>query len=87
MQDVFAPFLSCVLEPGHLVEMFGCPGSGKTQFSIFLSVKALSRGKNVIYVDTRNDFSVTRFMEMSKKASVARHSFTVMVFFNFQKLL
>jgi RecA/RadA recombinase len=70
-QDAFCPLSSSLFEPDQIVEMFGCPGSGKTQFSLFLSVKSIMSGKNVIYIDTRNDFSVKRFLEMAIETLVS----------------
>lgn len=65
LQDLDELTSSNLFKPGHLIELFGCPGSGKTQFAIYLATKTImSCNGNVVYLDTRGDFCVERFLEM-----------------------
>ncbi|GBG25814.1 DNA repair protein RAD51-like 2 [Hondaea fermentalgiana] len=53
------------LAPGHLVEVVGRAGTGKTQFCITTAVDAASRtGRHVVFVDTENKFSAQRVAEV-----------------------
>jgi hypothetical protein len=44
--------------------LFYKSGVGKTQFSMFLSMKTAIEGNVVLYIDTKNDFCVDRLFEM-----------------------
>lgn len=44
----------------HIYEIFGAPGTGKSQLAMYLSAQFAQQGKNVFYIDTKNDFSLHR---------------------------
>jgi len=49
------------LLPGHLVEIVGRAGAGKTQFCITTAVEVVAQtGRGVAYIDTENKFSAQR---------------------------
>jgi len=48
------------LKSDYVYEIFGSPGCGKTQISMYLSAELAKQGKKVLYIDTKNDFSITR---------------------------
>lgn len=47
------------LRKNHIYEIFGSPGSGKTQFCLTIAAQLAKTG-NVLYIDTKNDFSTRR---------------------------
>ena len=53
---------------GHIYEVYGGPGSGKTQLCHYLAAKFTKENGKVLYMDTKNDFSLTRLkdFEVSK---------------------
>ena len=51
---------------GYIYEVYGLPGSGRTQFALFLTLSNCKNGGNTLYIDTKNDFCVDRFCEISK---------------------
>ena len=54
------------IRSGRLYEVYGPSGSGKTQLCMHLAVMtALKSGKNVLYFDTKNDFTVERLHQMT----------------------
>jgi len=48
------------LKSDYIYEIFGSPGSGKTQISMYLSAELAKQDRKVLYIDTKNDFSITR---------------------------
>lgn len=52
-----------VLE-GHVMEVFGGSGTGKTQLCHMAASVTASRGERVLYVDTNASFSVQRMMDI-----------------------
>lgn len=48
------------LKSDYIYEIFGSPGCGKTQISMYLSAEMAKQDKKVLYIDTKNDFSITR---------------------------
>ena len=54
------PVFQGALARREIFEAFGPPGGGKTQIAMFLTGLFASEGKKVLYMDTKNDFSVGR---------------------------
>lgn len=52
------------LREGHLIEVFGQAGSGKTQLCLTATCETLRRGERVLYVDTSNAVSLHRLETM-----------------------
>lgn len=52
------------LREGHLIEVFGESGSGKTQLCLTATCEMLRRGERVLYVDTSNAVHVQRLETM-----------------------
>lgn len=54
---------------GKIIEICGLPNSGKTQLALTITCN-ISRilKSNVIYVDTKNDFSAARVFQILKKS-------------------
>ncbi len=56
--------------PGRVYELYGLPGTGKTQFCLSVSARCLIQDpartvhRNVAYVDTKGDFHVDRVVEI-----------------------
>ena len=48
------------LKSDYIYEIFGSPGSGKTQISMYLSAELAKQDRKVLYIDTKNDFSISR---------------------------
>lgn len=48
------------IKSDYVYEIFGCPGSGKTQLSMYLAAELAKNDKKVLYIDTKNDFSMRR---------------------------
>lgn len=65
-KTISCDILSGQLECDKLYEMYGQPGRGKTQIAMFLSAKVVDQGRTVLYIDTKNDFSVNRFQQFCK---------------------
>uniref|UniRef100_A0A7S3PN31 RecA family profile 1 domain-containing protein n=1 Tax=Aplanochytrium stocchinoi TaxID=215587 RepID=A0A7S3PN31_9STRA len=53
------------LRSGHIHEIVGRAGAGKTQFCLTLAVVVASTGRGVIYIDTENKFSAERIVEIA----------------------
>ena len=51
------------LETNHIYEIYGPPGAGKTQFSLAMTARISEEGQ-VFYIDTKNDFSLSRLKSM-----------------------
>lgn len=49
---------------GFIYEVYGMPGSGRTQLCLYLVATNALKGGNTLYVDTKNDFCVDRFCEI-----------------------
>lgn len=59
--------LSSVLKGGHLVEIYGPSGVGKTQLLFTLSVEAINQNLGKVYfVDTRGTFRPERVAEIAR---------------------
>lgn len=56
----------------HIYELCGPSASGKTQlcFNILLNVIKVTQ-KNIIYIDTKKDFSVNRIKQILKKKHIS----------------
>jgi len=52
------------LKPECLYEVYGAFGSGKTQFSLALTVEAVRAEKNVVWVDCEDTFRPKRLVEI-----------------------
>ena len=50
---------------GHIYELFGGPGAGKTQLCHYLAAKLTRENGKVLYMDTKNDFSLTRLKDFA----------------------
>ena len=46
----------------RIYEFYGPPGCGKTQLAMFLTAHFARQDKGVVYIDTKNDFSLSRLM-------------------------
>ncbi len=64
------------LSEGSFVELYGEPGSGKTQFALHLCVRAMlpqergGLGGGSVYIDTEGGFSAARLREMAEGQGV-----------------
>ncbi len=52
------------LEAGVITNIYGSPGSGKTNFALQAAVSCIRKGKKVIFVDTESGLSPERFFQM-----------------------
>ena len=59
-------FLDGGIEHKSLTNLYGPPGSGKTNLAIIASVSCLNSGKKVVYIDTEGGFSAERLSQISK---------------------
>jgi len=57
------------LKSGYVYEIFGSPGCGKTQISMYLTAELAKQDRKVLYIDTKNDFSITRLKSYFGKNS------------------
>ena len=48
------------LKSDYIYEIYGSPGCGKTQISLYLTAQLARNDKKVFYIDTKNDFSMMR---------------------------
>ena len=53
------------LKTNHIYEIYGPPGVGKTQFGLAMAGRLSEEGQ-VFYIDTKNDFSISRLKSMMK---------------------
>ncbi len=60
----FNEWMSGGYEKDVVTMIAGCPGSGKTNFSILAACSMAKRGKKVIFVDTEGGFSVERVKQI-----------------------
>lgn len=49
---------------GLVYEVYGLPGSGRTQLTLHLAAVNAIKGGNTLFIDTKNDFCVDRFCEV-----------------------
>ena len=57
---------------GLVYEVYGLPGSGRTQLALHLAAINAINGGNTLFIDTKNDFFVDRFSEiLTNNLSVA----------------
>ncbi|MDD6256324.1 MAG: DNA repair and recombination protein RadB [Methanobrevibacter boviskoreani] len=54
------------IEKGIITQIFGPPGSGKTNIALQLSVEVAKTGRKVIYIDTEGGISVDRIQQIAK---------------------
>ena len=54
------------IEYASLTNVYGPPGSGKTNVCIQAAVRCVEKGKKVVFIDTEGGFSIERFAQMSK---------------------
>ena len=60
---------------GLVYEVYGLPGSGRTQLALFVTVNNALCGGNTLYIDTKNDFCIDRFSEiLSNTLKPPRHA-------------
>ncbi len=52
------------LEEDAITNIYGPPGSGKTNIVLSAALRVCEAGKKVVYVDTEGSFSVERFMQL-----------------------
>ncbi len=52
------------IEAGVITNIYGAPGSGKTNFALAASVACIRQGKKVIFIDTESGLSPERFFQM-----------------------
>jgi DNA repair protein RadB len=53
------------IEAGIITNIYGAPGSGKTNFALQASVSCIRQGKKVIFIDTESGLSPERFLQMA----------------------
>lgn len=58
------------LESGVITNIYGGPGSGKTNFALEASLSALNDNKKVVFVDTEGSFSVERFKQLAPETKL-----------------
>ena len=56
--------LSGGFKGGVIYEIYGSPGSGRTQLTLHTTAKNAMKGGNTLYIDTKNDFCIDRFCEI-----------------------
>jgi DNA repair protein RadB len=54
------------LEKGIITQIFGPPGSGKTNIAMQLSVEVAKTNRKVIYIDTEGGISIDRIKQIAK---------------------
>jgi len=55
------------IEHRSLTNLYGPPGSGKTNLAIIAAVSAVLNGKKVVYIDTEGGFSVERLSQITNE--------------------
>ena len=58
--------LSNGISSGTITDIFGFRGTGKTQMSLQISLNILKKGKNVLFIDTTNEFRPERLLDIIK---------------------
>lgn len=58
------------LEQGVITNVYGPPGSGKTNLCLAATVAALKNNQKVIYIDSEGGFSPTRFDQIARKEEI-----------------
>ena len=53
------------VEKGALTQIFGPPGSGKSNIALVLAVNVAKKGKKVVYVDTEGGISINRIKQIA----------------------
>jgi len=56
-------------EIGSITTLFGAAGTGKTNLCLLALIRAVGRGKKIVYVDTEARFSVERLQQITKYAN------------------
>ncbi|MDR2873207.1 MAG: DNA repair and recombination protein RadB [Methanobrevibacter sp.] len=54
------------IEKGNITQVYGPPGSGKTNIALILAVEVAKNGKKVIYMDTEGGLSIDRIEQIAK---------------------
>jgi len=54
------------IEHKSLTNLYGPPGSGKTNIALIAAISCIKKGKKVIFIDTEGGFSPERFSQISK---------------------
>ncbi|KZX10294.1 DNA repair and recombination protein RadB [Methanobrevibacter filiformis] len=55
------------IEKGSITQIYGPPGSGKTNIALKLSVGVAKTGQKVIYIDTEGGLSIDRIKQIAKR--------------------
>ena len=53
------------VEKGTITQIFGPPGSGKSNIALVLAVNVAKQGKKVVYVDTEGGISINRIKQIA----------------------
>jgi len=75
------------LKSDHLYELYGSAGSGKTQIAMYLSAQCIQQNKTVLYIDTKNDFSVSRMKSYCREALMKAMNFKLSSAFDLDEVL
>ena len=74
------------LNTNHIYEIYGPPGSGKSQFCLTLTAMLSEQGK-VFYIDTKNDFSSSRLKCILKNPTNCFNNIKVAKAFDIEEVL
>jgi len=55
------------IEKDTITNIYGEPGSGKTNLAMLCAISAIKEGKNAMYIDTEGGFSLDRFSQLVKE--------------------
>jgi len=75
------------LKTEYLYEFYGGVGSGKTQTSMFLSASLIKKDRRVLYIDTKNDFSMVRMKNYLNKFMQKAMNFKIAKCFDLHEAL
>lgn len=64
-QEPLDGFLDGGVEHKSLTNLYGPPGSGKTNLALLVAMSCISRGSKVLYIDTEGGFSPERFSQIT----------------------